>query len=227
MTSIRHLFFQSKFIYFIWLVIRVTSTLYLPCSVLNIFGNWLCGMVMWYRTIDHKFRMLFSVGALAVISLQCVWKMIFLIVRSVLLCRLSTIHSIYDHLFNARRIKTCLRYMVGTSRLPNSHLFYELWNSISRRALCQLCPSGYRYSGSMLSSYLWCFVEVEQYDHNVWIAALPTVLMSYECMPLDSTDVHLAARMRLSKLKAIVCINMPNTSRKWRYLVLLSYDSKS
>ena len=58
--TIKHLFFQCKFARSIWSVIQVASGLYPSCSVANIFGNWLHG-------IDHKFRNLLRVGALAVI----------------------------------------------------------------------------------------------------------------------------------------------------------------
>jgi hypothetical protein len=44
----------------IWSIIQVASDLYPPCSVANIFGNWLHG-------IDNRFRTLIWVGALAII----------------------------------------------------------------------------------------------------------------------------------------------------------------
>jgi hypothetical protein len=58
--TIKHLFFHCKLACSIWSVIQIASGLYSPYSVANIFGNWLHG-------IDHRFRILLRVGALAVI----------------------------------------------------------------------------------------------------------------------------------------------------------------
>jgi hypothetical protein len=58
--TINHLFLQCRFPRSIWSLIQVASILYPPTSVANIFGNWLHG-------IDLKFRTLIRVGALAVI----------------------------------------------------------------------------------------------------------------------------------------------------------------
>ena len=58
--TITHLFFQCKLARSIWSVIQVASNLYPPRSAANIFGNWL-------RGIDHKYRILIRVGAIAII----------------------------------------------------------------------------------------------------------------------------------------------------------------
>ena len=58
--TIKHLFFQCKLARCIWSVIQIASGLYPPYSVANVFGNWL-------HMIDHKFRTLLRVGALAII----------------------------------------------------------------------------------------------------------------------------------------------------------------
>jgi hypothetical protein len=42
--TIKHFFFQCRFARSIWLVIQVASTLFPPCSITNIFGNWLNGI---------------------------------------------------------------------------------------------------------------------------------------------------------------------------------------
>jgi hypothetical protein len=52
--TIKHLFFQCKLARSIWSIIQIGSGLYPPCSVANIFGNWLHG-------IDHRFRTLLRV----------------------------------------------------------------------------------------------------------------------------------------------------------------------
>jgi hypothetical protein len=58
--TIKHLFFQCRFARSIWSVIKVASKLYPPTSVANIFGNWLHG-------IDLSFRTFIRVEALAVV----------------------------------------------------------------------------------------------------------------------------------------------------------------
>jgi hypothetical protein len=47
--TIKHLFFQCCFARSIWSVIQVALTLFPPCSITNIFGNWLNG-------IDNSFK---------------------------------------------------------------------------------------------------------------------------------------------------------------------------
>jgi hypothetical protein len=42
--TIKYLFFQYRFVRSIWSVIQVASTLFPPCSITNIFGNWLNGI---------------------------------------------------------------------------------------------------------------------------------------------------------------------------------------
>jgi hypothetical protein len=58
--TIKHLFFQCRFARSIWLVIQVASTLFLPCSIINNFGNWLNG-------IDNRFKKHIRVGVIAFI----------------------------------------------------------------------------------------------------------------------------------------------------------------
>jgi hypothetical protein len=58
--TIKHLFFQCRFTRSIWSVIQVASTLFLPCSITNIFGNWL-------NIIDHRFKKHIRVGAIGFI----------------------------------------------------------------------------------------------------------------------------------------------------------------
>jgi hypothetical protein len=52
--TIKHLFFQCKFTRSIWSAIQIDSTLYPPCSIANIFGNWLNG-------VDPIFKLLIRV----------------------------------------------------------------------------------------------------------------------------------------------------------------------
>jgi hypothetical protein len=49
--TVKHVIFPYKFARSIWLVIQVVSTLYPPCSVVNIFTKWL-------HDVNHKFRIL-------------------------------------------------------------------------------------------------------------------------------------------------------------------------
>ena len=58
--TLKHLFFQSKFARSTWSVIQVPSGMYPPCSISNIFGNWLHG-------IRHRLQTILRVEALAVI----------------------------------------------------------------------------------------------------------------------------------------------------------------
>jgi hypothetical protein len=58
--TIKHLFFQCRFARTIWSVIQVASTLFPPCSITNIFGNWLNG-------IDSRFKKHIRVGVIAFI----------------------------------------------------------------------------------------------------------------------------------------------------------------
>ena len=58
--TITHLLFQCSVARSIWSAIQIASTLRPPCSVANIFGDWLHG-------IDKRDRNIIRVGALAVI----------------------------------------------------------------------------------------------------------------------------------------------------------------
>jgi hypothetical protein len=57
--TINHLIF-CRFARSIWSVIQVASTLFPPCSITNIFGNWLNG-------IENRFKKHIRVGAIAFI----------------------------------------------------------------------------------------------------------------------------------------------------------------
>jgi hypothetical protein len=103
--TIKHLVFQCCFARSIWSVIQFAS-LYLPCSVANIFGNWLHG-------IDHRFRMHISVGAIAIIFCYVYAEIIkrLMIKKTLICCRFFTdvpIFSVYGHLYSMWRIKTYL-----------------------------------------------------------------------------------------------------------------------
>jgi hypothetical protein len=89
----------------IWSVIQLASHLCPPCSVANIFGNWLHG-------IDHRFRMLIRVGAIAVI-----WSLWLCRIDKVFndensfYCKLSTsalILSVHGRIYSMWRIGTYL-----------------------------------------------------------------------------------------------------------------------
>jgi hypothetical protein len=58
--TIKHLFLQCRFARSIWSLIQAAFSLYPPTSIANVFGNWLHG-------IDLRFRTLIRVGAIAVI----------------------------------------------------------------------------------------------------------------------------------------------------------------
>lgn len=107
--TITHLFFRCKFTRATWSIIQVASNLYPPRSMANLFGNWLQG-------VDHKSRMLIRVGAAALFwSLWLVEMIQFLMVITLLLCRLSTsvrTGFVRGLFFNARNIATSVQWLV-------------------------------------------------------------------------------------------------------------------
>jgi hypothetical protein len=64
--TIKHLFFQYRFARSIWSVIQIPSTLFPPCIITNIFGNWLNG-------INNKFKKHIRVIYRAIGTL-CLWS---------------------------------------------------------------------------------------------------------------------------------------------------------
>jgi hypothetical protein len=107
--TIKHLFFQCRFARSIWSIIQVASKLYPPTSVINIFGNWLHG-------IDLRFRTLIRVERLQWYGhYGCVEMTKFLMIRILLSCRLSTYISVFSvcgRLCSVWRIATSLRRSV-------------------------------------------------------------------------------------------------------------------
>jgi hypothetical protein len=57
---IKHLFFHCRVARSIWSVIQLASTLFPPCSITNIFGNWL-------NEINNRFKKHIRVGAIVFI----------------------------------------------------------------------------------------------------------------------------------------------------------------
>jgi hypothetical protein len=95
MKQLKYLFFQYRFARSIWLVIQVASTLFLPCSITNIFGNWL-------NSYDDRFKKYIMMRAIAFI-----W--------SLWLCR-------NDKVFNDKNfsILQVINRAIGTLRLWSS-----------------------------------------------------------------------------------------------------------
>jgi hypothetical protein len=118
--TINHLFFQCRFARSIWSLIQVASSMYPPTTVANIFGNWLHG-------IDLRFRTLLRVGALVVVwSLWICRNDKFLMIKIVLSCRLSTdvpVFSVCGHLCSGWSIETYLRRSVHGWRIRWEILF--------------------------------------------------------------------------------------------------------
>ena len=125
--TIKHLFFQYKLVRSIWSVIQIASSLYLPCSVANVFGNWLHG-------IDHRFRTLSGWERLPLFGRFVYVEMIrFLTIKVLLLCRLSTDvpgRFVYGPLYNKWRIETCLRRCVHDWRLRGRILLANMGGSM-------------------------------------------------------------------------------------------------
>ena len=107
----------------IWSTIQIAFGLYPPFSVANVFGNWLHG-------IDHRFRILLRVGALAVIwSLGYVEMIRFLTIKVLLCCRLSIDVPglfVYGPLYNAGESRLVYGgvYMIGGY---GEGYFYSTW----------------------------------------------------------------------------------------------------
>jgi hypothetical protein len=106
--TIKHLFFDCHFARSIWSIIQISSTLYPPKSVANIFGNWLNG-------VAHRFKTLIRIGTIAII-----W--------SLWLCR-------NDKVFNDKnyslvqviyRCTALLRTWLPLQRSEDQHLFSEV-----------------------------------------------------------------------------------------------------
>ena len=77
--NIKHLFFHCNFARSIWSAVQISSNLYPPRSVANIFGNWLNG-------VDAKYKILIRMGAIAII-------------RSLWLCRNDKVFNDKNHSF--------------------------------------------------------------------------------------------------------------------------------
>ena len=105
--TIKHLFFECTFARSIWSIIQICSILFPPCSIANIFGNWLNG-------VDRRFKRLIRMGALAVI-----W--------SIWLCR-------NDKVFNDKNLSlmqviyrtTTLRFWSPLQRVEHRDLFTQV-----------------------------------------------------------------------------------------------------
>jgi hypothetical protein len=106
--TIKHLFFKCNFACSVWSVIQMTSNLYPPSDVANIFGKWL-------RGIDNKYRILIRVGALALI-----W--------SLWLCRNYLIFNgkNYSPLQAIYRCTSMLRLWLPLQHMENRELFMEV-----------------------------------------------------------------------------------------------------
>jgi hypothetical protein len=107
--TINHLFFRCQFAKSIWSVTQIGSTLYPPRSVTNMFGNWLNG-------VDLRFKTFIRVEAITIIwSLWlCKNDKVFLI--KILPCHWlfagALLCSVRGLCFSTRRIKTYLwRYL--------------------------------------------------------------------------------------------------------------------
>jgi hypothetical protein len=126
--TIKHLFFQCRFAKSIWSIIQMSSTLYPPRSVPNIFGNWLNG-------VDHRYKTLIRVGAIAVI-----W--------SLWLCR-------NDKVFNntnanllqvVYRCTSLLRSWSLLQRMEDRDLFTEVCTRLEDTAKDFISLHGWRHS---------------------------------------------------------------------------------
>jgi hypothetical protein len=130
--TIKHLFFQCQFARSIWPVIQVALTLYLPCNVTNIFGNWLNGIDHWFKKIilgRERLHLFDRYGYVEMI--KC------LTIKTPLFCRLSTsipILFVYGRLYRVWRTATCLWRSIHGWRLRWRMLF----PNVAGRIACDL-----------------------------------------------------------------------------------------
>jgi hypothetical protein len=106
---------------FIWSVIQVASTLFPPCSITNIFGNWL-------NRIDNSLKSI----------LGCIWSLWLCrndkVFKDIPSCRLSTgllVHSIYGLLCSVWRIATFIRRSVHDWKLRRGIPFLNMNSRIA------------------------------------------------------------------------------------------------
>jgi hypothetical protein len=126
--TINHLFIQCRFARSIWSLIQVASRLYPPTSVANIFGNWLHG-------IDLRFRTLIRMGALTVI-----W--------SLWLYRNDKIFNDknYSLLQVIYRCTGILRLWSPLQRMENHGLFTEVCTQLEATARDTFFPYGWPHN---------------------------------------------------------------------------------
>ena len=126
--TIKHLFFQCQFARSIWSIIQIGSTLYPPRSIANIFGNWLNG-------VNIRFKTLIRVGAIAVL-----W--------SLWLCR-------NDKVFNDKncsllqviyRCTALLRSWSSLQRSDHRDLFTEVSTRLEDTAKDFITQHGWRHN---------------------------------------------------------------------------------
>jgi hypothetical protein len=107
--TIKHLFFQCRFARSIWSVIQVASTLFPPCSITNIFGNWL-------NETDNGLKSILWCKRLPLFGRYGYVEMIkCLTIKTLPSCRLSTgllIHSVCGYLCGVWRIVIFIRRSV-------------------------------------------------------------------------------------------------------------------
>jgi hypothetical protein len=121
--TIKHLFFQCRFARSIWSVIQVASTMFPPCSITNIFGNWQNG-------IDNRFKKHIRMGAIAFIwSLWLCRNIKCLMIKTLPFCRLSTgllVHSVCGRLCSVYRIATFIWRLCTTESYDKGY-FFPTW----------------------------------------------------------------------------------------------------
>jgi hypothetical protein len=132
--TIKHLFFQCQFARAIWSIIQIGSSLYPPRSIANIFGNWLNGVVVRYKS-------LIRVGAIAVI-----W--------SLWLCRNDKVFddknsSLMQVIYRSTAL---LRSWSSLQRLEDRDLFTEVSTRLENSAKEFITQHGWLHSRRIAAS---------------------------------------------------------------------------
>jgi hypothetical protein len=141
--TIKHLFFQCRLARSIWSVIQVASNLFPPCSITNIFGNWL-------NEIDHRFKSILGWERLPLFGPYGYIEMIkYLMTKTLLFWRLLStellVHSIYGRLCSVYRIATFIWRSVHDWKLRRGILFPNMDGRIAY-GLVLLVRRYYNYS---------------------------------------------------------------------------------
>jgi hypothetical protein len=103
--TIKHLFIRCTFARFICSVIQVSSTLYLSCSIANIFDNWLSGVDHWFKILIRLVTFCHYLVTTGMLKWQGFNDTI---LHSSRLSTCAQLYSIHDRFYKVPRITICI-----------------------------------------------------------------------------------------------------------------------